>query len=302
MTTKTGRLLVFLAASLIASVSLSAEKAFDRRFTVVPGGQLTLDADTGSVNVVGRDGNEVVVHAEVDGSDEFLARLNIAAEQTSSGIGITARVAPSGWFHWFDFSRERVHFTIDVPRNYALQLRTSGGNLDVRSISANVRGSTSGGNVVVRSVSGTVKLHTSGGDIDAEGLDGATELGTSGGNVGVADTRGALDVHTSGGDIRLTNIDASVKADTSGGNVSAGIRSNRGISLSTSGGAISLSLPKDTGASLDARTSGGRVSSALPLSSTENADESHLRGALNGGGAQVLLHTSGGDIHIGPLS
>jgi DUF4097 and DUF4098 domain-containing protein YvlB len=302
MATRTRRLAAILAATLIASVSLSAEKSFDRRFTVAPGGHLRLDADVGSVAVVGRAGHEVVIHAQMDGSDTFLGHLTITAEQASSGVTITARRADRRWFDWFDFAEGRIHFTIDVPRDYSVELRTSGGYLDVRNVDAPVRGTTSGGSIVVQDVTGSVKMHTSGGSIDAERLNGDMELGTSGGSISVADARGDLDAHTSGGGIRLKNIDASVRAATSGGSVNAELRSNRGISLSTSGGTISLLLPENVGASIDARTSGGRVSSELPLSSTETADRTHLRGVINGGGEQVVLHTSGGSIRVGPLT
>jgi len=303
MATRARTLLLTLAAALIASVSLSAEKTFDKRFNVAPGGHLRLDTDVGSVDVVGGAGHEVVIHAELSGSDAFLADLKVTAEQASSGVTVTARKAHESWFNWFDFGEKRVQFTIDVPRDYSIELRTSGGHLDVRSVNAPVRGTTSGGNIVVRDVTGSVKMHTSGGNIDAERINGTTELGTSGGNISVTDTRGGdLDAHTSGGGIRLKNIDASVRADTSGGSVYAEIRSNHGISLSTSGGTINLFLPEDVGASVDASTSGGRVSSALPFTSTETADPSHLRGAVHGGGQQVVLHTSGGSIHLGPLT
>src|SRR5882724_856846 len=265
MATRTHTLLGILAVALIASVSLSAQKAFDRRFDVAPGGQLRLDADVGSVALVGRAGHEVVVHAQVNGSDSFLADLDITAEQTSSGVTVTAHKTHSGWFDWFNSGSERVHFTIDVPRDYSVELRTSGGSLDVRNVNAPVQGRTSGGGITV------------------------------------ADVQGDLDAHTSGGGIHLKNIDASVRASTSGGGVHAEMRSNRGISLSTSGGPISLLLPANVGASLDARTSGGSVSSALPFTTTGTVDHSHLHGSINGGGEQVVLRTSGGGISVGPL-
>jgi hypothetical protein len=302
MATRTRTVLAILAASLIASVSLSAERTFDKRFTVAPGGHLRLDADIGSVTVVGGAGHEIVIHAQMNGSDTFFSHLDMTAEQTPSGVTVTARKAHRGWFDWFDFGGERVRFTIDVPHDCSIDLRTAGGYLDVRNVNAPVRGTTAGGSIVVRDVTGSVRMHTSGGTIEAEHLNGATELGTSGGSISVADASGDLDAHTSGGGIELKNIDARVRADTSGGSVTAEVRSNRGISLSTSGGTISLLLPANVGASVNAWTSGGRVSSALPLSSTETADHSHLRGAINGGGEQVVLHTSGGSIHLGPLT
>src|SRR5882724_7144447 len=302
MATRTHTLLGILAVALIASVSLSAQKAFDRRFDVAPGGQLRLDADVGSVALVGRAGHEVVVHAQVNGSDSFLADLDITAEQTSSGVTVTAHKTHSGWFDWFNYGSERVHFTIDVPRDYSVELRTSGGSLDVRNVNAPVQGRTAGGGIVVEDVTGPVKMHTSGGSIEAERLNGTIELGTSGGGITVADVQGDLDAHTSGGGIHLKNIDASVRASTSGGGVHAEMRSNRGISLSTSGGPISLLLTANVGASLDARTSGGSVSSALPFTTTGTVDHARLHGAINGGGEQVVLRTSGGSISVGPLT
>jgi hypothetical protein len=92
-----------------------------------------------------------------------------------------------------------------------------------------------------------------------------------------------------------------VKAATSGGSVRAEVRTNRGISLMTSGGSITLLVPQDVRGSIDAETGGGRVHSALALSTTELAEGTHLRGALNGGGEPIYLHTSGGSIHLAPL-
>ena len=142
---------------------------------------------------------------------------------------------------------------------------------------------------------------TSGGNIDATGLTGAIEIRTSGGNVTVADCSGALDAETSGGDISLHTVSARVSAETSGGDVSAEVRSNRGVDLGTSGGSITLLLAPAVAATIDARTSGGAVTSALAMTISGKSGESRLRGTVNGGGEPVTLHTSGGDIHIGPL-
>jgi len=221
-----------LAATLVASASQAADKTFDRRFTVAPGGQLTLNAETGSVTVSGHAGNEVVIHAQLSGSDAFLSGLKITTELTSSGVGITERKAGASGLNWFGTSGEKVHFAIDVPNDYSIELKTSGGDLEIRN------------------VHGSVAMHTSGGNIDAAGLRGTTELGTSGGNVSVADSSGTVEAQTSGGDIDLRNVDARVNAETSGGNVIAVVSSNRGLSLSTSGG--SISLPPLVRASIDA--------------------------------------------------
>lgn len=268
--------------------ALAADSSFDRHFNVTPGGRLTLDTDLGSVVVVGRDGNDLDVHAALRGSADFLSRLHLTAVQDSQGVTVTGRMQGPGWLDqwlgfWFGFGRHDVTITIDVPRDYATDLHTAGGSLDVRHLDASVHGRTSGGSVTVDDVRGPVNMRTSGGSIE------------------VSDCTGDLDVRASGGSIRLERIDGSIRAMTSGGSVKAEVRTNRGVSLQTSGGSISLSLPANATGSLDAHTDGGGVRSSIPLSSVEVASRDELRGAINGGGPQILLHTSGGSIRLAPL-
>lgn len=298
MTTTTARIMVIIAATLSTSVALAAQRTYDKQLNAPPGGELTFEADVGSVSVVGRDASQVIVHAEMEGSQSFLDSLHIDTEQTSSGVRVSAHMPHSSWFHWGNFGSNRVRFTIEVPRNYPLDLQTSGGGIDVRDLNASVHGRTSGGGIRIQDVTGEVNMHTSGGSVDAERLNGAAELTSSGGPIDVTDSTGNLNLDTSGGGIRLQNDDGTVNAHTSGGGIDAQLRSNRGINLSTGGGGITLLLPQNIHASVDAETSGGRVTCDFPVTTTEFGHE-HLRGTIGGGGAQISLHTSGGGIHLG---
>ena len=300
MGTRICRLLAILAVWLPASAALAAQASFDKRFNAPPGGHLTLDTDVGSVVIVGHDTHEVVIHADVSDPDH----LDISAEQNSSGVTVTGRVTPSSWLSWLswlDFRSMHVRFTIDVPRDYPVQIQTAGGSIDVGHLTAAVDGKTAGGGITIQDVVGSIDVHTSGGGIRAERVNGPTELRTSGGSIDIVDSSGDLDARTSGGSIDLKSIEGRVKADTSGGSIHAEVRANRGVSLTSSGGSVTLLLPENVRASLDAKTSGGRAQSELPLSSTELDDHSHLRGAINGGGEQIFLRTSGGSILVGPL-
>jgi DUF4097 and DUF4098 domain-containing protein YvlB len=127
-------------------------------------------------------------------------------------------------------------------------------------------------------------------------------LSSSGGPIDVSDSTGNLQLHTSGGGISIRNGDGAVDAHTSGGSIRAELRSNHGIDLSTSGGGITLLIPKNTNGSIDAETSGGGVTSDLPVTTTHFDGSNRLEGTLGSGGAQISLHTSGGGIHIEPLS
>jgi len=296
------RLAMILAATLATTVALGAQSTYDKALDAPAGGRLTFDTDAGSVSIVGSDTHQVIVHAEVEGSESALRRLHISAQQTSTGVTVTARMEHGwvDWLLWSDFGAIRVHFAVEVPRDYPVDLRTSGGGFDIRELNASVDARTSGGGISLQDVSGNVNAHTSGGGIRAERLAGPADLSTSGGSIDVADSTGDLELRTSGGGIRIQNDDGKVDASTSGGGIRAQLRSNRGISLVTSGGGITLLLPQDTHASVEAGTSGGGVTSDFPVSTTQFGARNHLQGTIGGGGPSIYLRTSGGSIHLEP--
>lgn len=277
-----------LLLTLAASASWAAQRSFDKRFEVSAGGHLAVDTMIGSIAVVGQDSHEVDVHAEIVGSRGFVDDFTVTADRQSSditvrGYGHCTWMAwrCGGWWDWL-FPMERVRFVISVPRDYRVDVRTAGGGIDVRNVNASVTGRTAGGGIVVRDITGSIDMRTSGGGIYLE------------------DCTGDVDVHTSGGGIHLDGIDGRIVAATSGGGIHAEARSNHGISLRTGGGGITLLLPADVRALVDAWTLGGRVRVDFPLTSAEAVSPSHVHGAINGGGEQVILHTAGGGIHVGP--
>ena len=302
MAKSAARVMLILAAILGTSVTLAAQRTFDKRLDAPAGGRLTFDADVGSIAVVGGDTPQVVVHADLEGSQSFLDRLHVSAQQTPAGVTISAQMDHSGWFDWFSLGWNRVQFTVEVPRNYPVELRTAGGSLDVRNLSAWVHGKTSGGSINLAGVAGEINVHTSGGGITAERLNGPADLSTSGGSIGVMNSTGDLMLRTSGGGIRIQDDDGKVDAHTSGGSIQAQLRTNGGINLETSGGSIMLTLPQGTHGSLDAETSGGDVTSNLPVTTSGTVSGDHLHGDIGGGGPSIYLRTSGGSIRIEPQS
>src|SRR6185437_10079871 len=161
MNTRTVRALMILSVMLGTSAALAAGRTYDKRLDAPPGGHLTFDTDVGSVTVVGRDAPQVVIHADLQGSEDFLNRLHISAEQTPTGVTFSARVAHDGWHNWFNFGVTRVRFTVEVPRDYPIDLKTAGGGLDLRDLNASVHAATSGGGILVQNIGGAVNVHTS---------------------------------------------------------------------------------------------------------------------------------------------
>lgn len=127
------------------------------------------------------------------------------------------------------------------------------------------------------------------------------ELSTSGGDIRFGDVDGATDARTSGGSIKVEKASGAVQAQTSGGSIHAGFvgQPSEHSELRTSGGGITVHLRDDMKANLDASALGGGVTSDCSEAASESdSGWDHLNVALNGGGPDMVLKTSGGSIRI----
>jgi hypothetical protein len=269
---------------LAACTAQGADKTLDRTFEVSPGGSLIVDADGASIKVSGTASNQVTVRMKLSGLERELAATTLDATQNGNQITATMKRSKGDkLFSWGSWSSESS-IEVTVPRQFEIDVRTGGGNIDLKD------------------TVGTVKLNTSGGDVIAKNLDGVVSLRTSGGSITADKVRGDVEAKTSGGDVRLLNIDGRIKGHTSGGNVRVSlVGDNRGITATTSGGNVELILPRNTTADVSASTSGGNVSTDLPITTTV-LKERRLEGTLNGGGQPIEARTSGGDIRLRPAS
>lgn len=128
-------------------------------------------------------------------------------------------------------------------------------------------------------------------------------LETINGTIRASDLDGALFFETINGSIRLARAAGSLEASTVNGSIEAELnRVNRGSSmkLATTNGRISLALPSDFQAEIDAATTNGSVESDFPISAT-SFRKTRVKGSINGGGAMLRLRTTNGSIRLARL-
>ena len=205
-------------------------------------------------------------------------------------------------------------------------LSTSGGDIRVDHAGKNVKVSTSGGDIAVTSVGGDLRASTSGGDMSIGNVGGSLSASTSSGEVSAGKVGGNVTLSTSGGDISLKSGDGEVSANTSGGDVnvmqavgSANVYSSGGTvkvglipkgdgssRIESSGGDVYLYLPSDAKVTIKADISGGdddKIISDFPMTFTSGSHGSRrAEFTINGGGQEVYLHSSSGNIYIKNLS
>ena len=306
MSPKLAGTLAILAASVVTAPAFAMQSIYHTRLNAPPGGTLTLHTDVGSVSIVGGTTSHVTFQMQAEGAQSYRKDLHIVARTTADGVRISVQGrahALFGWFHWlhwFGGTHDRLRLTVAVPSAYRLALRTSGGSIKVRDISAAVRASSAGGDADVQNITGALDVHTAGGDIEARNVQGAIELDSAGGDVSISNATGTLRLHTEGGDISIRNANGRVRASSSGGDIRAELAAAHRISLSTAGGDITLLLPHNTHAAVKAEAAGGSVDCRFPLTVTQTVGRDYLDGTIGGGGPQIALHSAGGDIHIAP--
>lgn len=226
---------------------------------------------------------------------ERLEKYSIKIDKDANTLTVAAKPLDSEW-KWGWKNGLSISFKIYVPANITSDLHTSGGNIKLTGLSGNQTAKTSGGNIDIDATKGLVEAKTSGGNIDIDGFNGTLEAQTSGGNVKVEESKGSLKLGTSGGNIRIAQVSGSLEAHTSGGNVTADIATiDKFLTLSTSGGNISVKMPLNQGMDLD--LSGDRVSIAMQNFNGTIKDD-RVKGKLNGGGIPVRISTSGGNVRV----
>jgi hypothetical protein len=298
--------LLALSPALEAKITRTVEKTF----SVQPGGRLQASTQGGDIVIHTSDQPQVqvtvrqVIRASTEAeADELLAKLTLKLEQSGNDVTIDSRYerqGPGGWFR--SWPPVNVSFEITVPRRFNLDLGTSGGDITVASLTGEVRARTSGGDLKFDRIDGDLEAGTSGGDIALQEGTARAKLNTSGGDIVVDRAGGPTEVSTSGGDILLKSVAQLIRATTSGGDVHAIITEPpaRDLLLSTSGGDVEVEIVRSAAFRLDANTSGGAVrADGLTITLEEGSNgKRKLVGTVNGGGPDLKLRTSGGDIRI----
>ena len=315
---------IFSANAIGKSTFRDYEDTITKSFNVKKGQLFYLKSDLGSVevNTWEQDEVKVVVTRKADTSskrraEEIFEDLELNFDQDSEGVKVRAEYSgPKGWLG--ERRRLKLHFAVTVPKEFNLDVNTSGGSIQVADLIGKIDLNTSGGSITIGKVDGPVNAKTSGGSISAQEVKGQVYAYTSGGSISIGQTAGSVDAktsgggitldgvtgdaeaYTSGGSLNLKNLSGNVNAGTSGGSIYAEItgKIDRDCSLKTSGGSIRVYLPRNVSAELDAHTSGGHVETDFPITVQGVLKKSALKGKINNGGPLITLRTSGGSIYV----
>ncbi len=294
---------------LTVAAQAKIERTVEKSFTVQPGGTFHAESQGGDIRIVPSSESVVKVTAREtikagseSEADELLKKLTLTIEQQGNDVTAISKYENQTGLHWGSWPPVQVDFIVSVPAKFSADLKTSGGDINIGDLEGRVRAHTSGGDVKLAHIGGEVDGDTSGGNMSlVEGRSSVT-LKTSGGDITVGHAVGVTLLKTSGGNIKLDSVDNTLDARTSGGDIRAAIVGplKGDCLLSTSGGKVKVTVDSSAAFHLDASTSGGDVDAAGLTITIERGGQgkSKLSGDVNGGGPNLKVHSSGGDLVI----
>jgi hypothetical protein len=250
-----------LAAGLL-SAAVHAEE-YTKSFTVSNRANVHVDTNDGAVVVTTGDTKQVEFRVEYLGY-ELEKSLHIESSQSGDEVSLIARI-PNHW-HFTLGMRRTLHIEVRMPKEADLLVKTGDGSIKVGDLSGNV------------------DLHTGDGSISATGLDGKCDASSGDGRIRLSGRFDALRAKSGDGSIEVEARQGS-KVDSS-------------WSIRSGDGSIEAALPTDLAADLDVTTGDGHINSDLPITVEGLLSKSRVRGKLNGGGQELVIHTGDGSIRL----
>ncbi len=188
-----------------------------------------------------------------------------------------------GGRRWRTGRQSKANFTVEVPRGVVVHVSSGNGDVSVAGATADVRAAS--GNGAVRVGAGAARVDASSGN----------------GEVRVDGARGPVDASSGNGKIVVSTAAGPVEASTGNGSVDVSMASLRGsddLEFSSGNGNITLTLPADFGAELNATTGNGSIETDFPMRVVGRMNRHRVEGTIGGGGRQLRVSTGNGSIRL----
>jgi hypothetical protein len=286
------RLTIFVAATTMAGIAIAASAAparadqWSKTYQINGRADLHVMTGDGDVTVTGTDQHQIDARVTANGWKIGPNDVQIIESQSGNSVSIEVKV-PHWGFSMFGGNRKSLRVEVSVPRALELDVRTSDGNITALAVSGKIQFDTGDGNVIASNIQGDIRIHTGDGHIEGHNFDGSLDANTGDGNLRIDGRFDALALKTGDG-----NIEAQA---------GSGSKVANGWNLHSGDGHITLRLPGDLNATLDAHTGDGSITLDIPIQVSGSLSHSSVRGKLNAGGPTVAISSGDGSIHIEKL-
>jgi DUF4097 and DUF4098 domain-containing protein YvlB len=276
----------FLTVMTIAAAATPARADdWSRTYQISGRADLRVSTDDGDVTIVGADQKQIDARVTTEGYKIGSSDVRIEESQNGDHVVISVKM-PHFNFSFFGGRHKSVKIELHVPRELELEVETSDGNVVAQNVAGRVHFSTGDGNVTATGVHGDIRLHTGDGHISGTNFDGTLDADTGDGNLQIGGRFDSLSLKTG---------DGNIEAQVGGGSKVANAWTVR-----SGDGHITMRLPADLNANVDAHTGDGSITCDIPIMVSGTLSHT-VRGKLNAGGGTLSITSGDGSIHLEKL-
>jgi putative adhesin len=278
------RTLVLAAAATLALAAIARADDWEHEYPIAASTPIRLITGDAHVNVQpGRPG-AVRMHVHTNGLT--IGHHVVIDVRNEAGAWVAeVRERP----HWISFNisfnSRRIVIDLTVPPQGPLNVSTGDGTIEAQSLAGDIHLHTGDGGIHAHALKGELALDTGDGGIHADGLDGLVSAHSGDGRMQLDGRFDRLDVVSGDGPVAVTAL--------------PGSRVTQDWNVRTGDGSVTLRLPRDLKAELDAHTGDGGIDLDIPVQVSGGVRHNTVHGTINGGGGLIRLHTGDGGIHIG---
>jgi DUF4097 and DUF4098 domain-containing protein YvlB len=290
--------LCLLSAAAIASAACSIDVQGmqgegvvvreQKRIALTGTPNVTIRTFNGSIQLRSWDRNEILLDIERRAETAADAReIEVETSEAGGNVLIEAKHRERRGFVMHMRVSPGVRMTVTVPRTLNVDARTGDGSIDASDLSGRVELRTGDGSVRLQQIDGDITVSTGDGSVAARELDGVVEVSTGDGSVEMSGRFAGLRARTGDGSIGI--------------DVLPGSAMQREWTVTSGDGGVTLRLPRDFNAELDARTNDGTISTAgvdVTRPAGEDRRRQVVRGRVGSGGEVLTLRTGDGSIRV----
>ena len=283
--------LAFVSSACSVTVDSHSEIVREeKRFTVDGRADVRLTTFDGSIEIQSWDKPEVVIEVEKRGPTKAaLEELQIVSTQNGRVVELEVKRPREESFHGIGLHRTAyARLIVSVPRETDIRAKSGDGSIRIERINGRIDLRTGDGSIRASDIKGELTLDTGDGSITVEEAQGKLTLDTADGSVNVSGKLSALSLHTGDGSIVYR--------------VEPGAIMSEPWEISTGDGSVSLYLPPEFDADLDAHTGDGSIRNDLGIEARDTRDKDGerrtLRTKIGNGGKLLRIRTGDGAIRL----
>ena len=280
-----GTFLTMLALATLAATPTRADD-WSKTYPISARADLRVSTDDGDVTIIGSDQKQIDARVTTEGYKLSSSEVRIEESQNGDHVVISVKV-PHFNFSFFGSRHKSIKVELHVPRELELEVETSDGNVVAQNVAGRVHFNTGDGNVTATGVHGDIRLHTGDGHITGTNFDGTLDASTGDGNLQISGRFDSLTLKTG---------DGNIEAQAGGGSKVANAWTVR-----SGDGHITMRVPADLNANVDAHTGDGSITLDIPITVAGSLSHSSVHGKLNAGGGTLSISSGDGSIHLEKL-